>query len=451
MFNNRPGCLLPSAIIAGVLTFLVIAGFAFFNGNNLFSAGGLNAKAGAILGGVHSHAEIGNDCAKCHPAPWDADTQASRCMRCHTDISTQIAKPSSIHGAMMANNNLACRSCHPDHRGATASLTNMIGGNFPHDSTGYSLKSHRLTKAGLAFTCQDCHTQEITHFDKAICTTCHQQINSAFMSSHTQAYGTDCRGCHDGLETISKNFDHSQSVFKLEGRHQGLTCEKCHTNARTAVNFKSQPADCAACHLKNDEHKGRFGKDCAACHKPAGWKPSTFDHNLFNFKLEGKHAQVECTECHVNNVFKGTPTACYACHQKDDHHDGKFGQDCSACHSTKAWKPATFDHNLSAFKLTGGHANVACEKCHINNVFKGTSQECSGCHANPAFHSGLFKGTACSNCHNTASWSQAKFNLPHPEPGVDHGGASCRDCHTVNLMTATCTKCHGNNVPGGGN
>jgi hypothetical protein len=101
---------------------------------------------------------------------------------------------------------------------------------------------------------------------------------------------------------------------------------------------------------------------------------------------------------------------------------------------------------------------VVCEKCHINSVFKGTPQECSGCHADPAFHQGLFKGQACSTCHNTTKWFPAKFNLAHPEPtdggeagsGITHGRATCRDCHTVNLMAATCTNCHDNNSPGDG-
>ena len=451
MNSNRPGCLLPSAILAGLLTLLVILGFNYFSGSSLFSAGILNAKAGASLGGVISHAEIKNDCARCHPAPWETDTQAVRCMICHTDISTQLKKPTSIHGAMMNGGSQSCRTCHPEHRGATASSTIMTGGNFPHDSTGYSLKSHQTRKDGLAFTCADCHSADTYKFQPATCTTCHQITEAAFMTAHIQAYGNACLGCHDGLGTISKNFDHSRVTFKLQGKHQALVCEKCHLNAQSTADFKTLSSACSGCHLKDDAHKGGFGKDCGVCHQTSGWKPSTFNHGLLQFKLEGKHAQVKCTDCHANNVFKGTPTNCYACHQKNDHHDGKFGQDCSVCHSTQGWKPATFDHNASAFKLTGGHASVACEKCHVNNVFKGTSQVCSSCHADPAFHTGLFKGMACSNCHNTATWSQAKFNLPHPEPGVNHGGASCQDCHTVNLLTATCTKCHGSNTPGGGN
>ncbi len=458
MNNNRLGCFSPPAIIASLLTLLVIAGFAFTSGSGLFTAGNLNANAGKNIGGVTSHAEIGNACAKCHPAPWDADTLGDRCQVCHTDISAQLTDPTSLHGEMMKNQSITCRACHPEHRGPNAALTDMQSGNFPHDKTGYSLNSHKRRSDGQPFTCSDCHGNDITKFDPAVCTICHQQMDKVFMAAHTLAYGTDCKGCHDGIETIGKNFDHARAAFKLEGKHTGLLCMKCHLNAHAAADFKSAPTDCGTCHQKDDAHKGEFGKECGTCHKPAAWKPATFDHNLSAFKLEGKHAEAKCTDCHINNVFKGTPSNCYACHQKDDEHNGKFGQDCAACHSTSGWKPATFDHNLSAFKLDGAHAIVACEKCHINNVFKGTPIECSGCHQDPAFHLGLFAGTSCSKCHNTDSWLPALFNLSHPEPtnggeggsGVHHGNATCRDCHTVNLMTATCTKCHDSNSPSGG-
>ena len=444
-------------MIASLLTLLVISGFAFVSGSGFFTAGSLNAKVGKNIGGVTSHAEIGNDCAKCHSAPWEADTLGDRCQVCHTDISAQLSNPTSMHAIMLKNQPVACRACHPEHRGPNAALTDMQSGNFPHDSTGYSLKSHQRRSDRQPFTCADCHVENISRFDPQICVTCHQQMDAVFMQKHTLAYGADCKGCHDGIETIGKNFDHARAAFKLEGKHVGLTCDKSHLNAHTAADFKSTPTDCGACHLKDDVHKGELGKDCGACHQPAAWKPAAFDHNLSAFKLTGKHAEVKCSDCHINNVFKGTPGNCFACHQKDDNHNGKFGQDCSACHSTSGWKPATFDHNLSAFKLDGKHVTVACEKCHINQVFKGTPIECSGCHKDPAFHLGLFAGTACSKCHNTGGWSSAIFNLAHPEPrnggeggnGIRHGGAACQDCHTVNLMTATCTTCHDSNKPGG--
>lgn len=457
MNNNRLGCLSPSALIASLISFLIIAAVGFFNGSDLFTAGRLNARSGDILGGVSSHAGIEHDCAKCHPAPWAASTQADLCVACHTEISKQLAQPASLHSLMLKDQTIACRVCHPDHRGPDAPLTNIQSGTFPHEGTGYSLRSHQKRSDGQSFTCVDCHGADITTFDPAVCGACHTQLDAEYMASHTLAYGEKCLGCHDGNETIGKHFDHNLAAFKLEGRHIGLTCSDCHTNARLAADFRSAPTECFACHSKDDAHKGDFGKDCASCHKVNGWKPATFDHNLSAFKLEGKHVDAKCTDCHINNVFKGTDSACFSCHQKDDEHKGKFGQDCGACHTATGWEPATFDHNKSAFKLDGAHVNVECQKCHINNVFKGTPQTCSACHNDPAFHQGMFAATACSQCHNTGAWSPAIYTGSHPVisnedggSGVNHGGRGCRSCHTVNLSTATCTECHDNNNPGDG-
>ena len=391
MQKSRLGCLSPSAIVATLVSLLMMAGFISVSGSGFFTAGSLNAKAGKMIGGVISHAEIGNDCAKCHPAPWDADTLGDRCMVCHKNISTQLSDPTSLHFKLTKNQFMGCRACHSEHRGPEAGLTKTQSEDFPHDGTGYSLKSHMRRSDGQTFVCADCHGADIAKFDPAVCSTCHQQIDKEFLTTHIQAYGTDCRGCHDGIETISKKFDHNLSAFKLEDKHAGLECAKCHANARTAVDFKTTSNQCSACHIKDDTHAGKFGNDCGACHKPSGWKP------------------------------------------------------------------ATFDHNLASFKLDGAHLAVTCQKCHVNNVFKGIPPECSGCHKDPSFHQGLFSGQTCSTCHQTLSWLPAKFNQPHPEPrggeggsGVNHGGATCRDCHTVNLMTATCIKCHDSNNPDNG-
>jgi hypothetical protein len=443
MNNTRLGCLSPSAIIATLITVFVISGIAIFSGNGFFSAGSLNAQPGEVIGGVTSHAAIGNDCAKCHPAPWSTETLGDRCMVCHTDISSQLADSKSLHGVMMKDPSLTCRPCHTDHKGPAASLTIMLAGEFPHNFTGFSLVAHTKTKSGEPFTCADCHADDISRFDPAVCQTCHEKLDSAFLASHDLAYGSDCRGCHDGVETISKKYDHSRASFSLQGAHKDLACEKCHLNAHTLNDFKSQPADCAACHLEQDAHNGEFGRDCGSCHTPLNWESVTFDHNLTNFKLDGAHGEAKCADCHANNVFKGTPTACFACHEKDDEHAGKFGQDCAACHKTAAWKPAAFDHNLSAFKLDGAHINVACADCHKNNVFKGTPVECAACHADPAYHAGMFPGQACSACHVTAAWRPAKFEGTHTFP-INHGekNNTCADCHQPTLKEWTCYTCH---------
>ncbi|HET7143111.1 MAG TPA: hypothetical protein VFI68_03730, partial [Anaerolineales bacterium] len=441
--------------VAALITLFLLTGVVFASGGQMFSAGDLNAETGQSYGGVNSHSQI-TECSACHTAPWESDTMADRCAVCHTDIAAQMFDVAKLHGAINnMNPNLACRECHPEHRGAAASLVAMKDGDFPHEALGYSLKGHQFMAGLEAFTCDDCHNGDVTTFASDSCQSCHRQMDIAFTQAHTLSFGTDCLTCHDGVDRYGDDFDHSAFVFQSNGKHADVSCSKCHLDARSVLDLQSAPQDCYSCHQQHDEHGGRFGQDCAACHTSDGWEPAKFDHNLAVFKLEGEHAEVACEDCHTNGVYQGTPSDCYSCHQQDDEHNGQFGMDCSACHTPNNWDDVTFDHNLGNFPLTGKHSNLACERCHIAGQFSGISSSCASCHGDPVFHAGMF-GSNCAECHGTDHWS-AVYRGPHPGiadeggSGVNHGGTGCRTCHTSTLRTATCTACHdGNNPEDGG-
>jgi len=342
---------------------------------------------------------------------------------------------------------MGCRPCHKEHGGATASLTSIDPKTFPHDAVGYSLAGHAQLADGRPFGCADCHTETLARFDVATCDTCHRQADASYMQAHVADFGAACLGCHDGVDRYSRQgFDHNRLTFPLTGKHSEAPCSGCHTDARTVADLQATPTECVACHQKDDAHKGQFGKDCAACHVTDTWQGATFDHSKSAFPLTGKHSDIACESCHVNQVFKGTPTECVACHQKDDAHKGQFGTDCAACHVTDTWEGATFDHSKSAFPLTGKHSDVACESCHVNQVFKGTPTGCVACHQDPAFHLGAF-GNACADCHTTAAWRPARYNRPHTFP-INHGesgGSSCQTCHPDRFQAYTCYGCHAHN------
>ena len=516
--NRNLGCLSISALLSASVTLFLLVGVAFASGSQMFSAGKLNAEPGQMYGGVNSHAEI-TDCAACHAAPWSAESMADRCASCHTDIASQMFDVAKLHGAIMnQKGTLACRDCHPEHRGGAAPLTDITGYKFPHEALGYSLLGHQLKANDEAFACSDCHGNDVKTFTSDACQNCHREMDIAFAQGHLLSFGTDCIACHDGVDRYGQGFSHSALTFKLTGKHADLACTKCHLDARTVTDLQSKPQDCFSCHFIDDEHEGRFGQDCAGCHSPEGWKPAKFDHNLadyklvgqhtntacegchkdgiyrgtpsdcfschqgddehngqfgtscgschtpndwdevnvdhnlFAFKLEGNHASVKCEACHQNGIFKGTPTDCYSCHNQDDEHNGQFGTDCSLCHTPTEWDNATFNH--SGFPLTNRHAGLACERCHANGQYIGISTACAACHGDPAYHAGMF-GTNCASCHSTNNWS-ARYKGPHPGianeggSGVNHGGASCRACHTATLRSATCGNCHDGNEGGEG-
>lgn len=457
MQNKRLGCLSGMGILAMLVTLLAIVGVVYAKGGLLYNPGPLNGQLGEPLGGVRSHAETGGRCETCHPAPWASETMADRCVECHGEIASQMKGMIALHGAMYRKDSkLECRACHPDHRGTDAPLTVMTGGEFPHELLGFSLNGHRRTSQDEAFTCADCHQHDISTFAPDTCQACHRQIDAAFTQDHFQSFGAACLDCHDGVDRFGKRFNHNALPWKLTGKHMEVTCAQCHLEARALADFQKAPQDCYACHQNDDAHDARFGTDCGTCHATDGWENAKFDHNLSAFKLEGAHAEVACQACHQNNLFQGTPTDCYACHQQDDAHQAQFGMDCSLCHVPTGWDSVTFDHNRTAFPLDGAHSSVECVQCHTHNTFVETPTQCVACHADPDFHLGVF-GTNCDNCHSTTAWIPAQFNLSHPMPrveeggtGIYHGGTTCRTCHPSTVRDYTCLACHSDNQGGEG-
>jgi hypothetical protein len=450
MVNTRPGFLTRSGIVAGFLTIIGVVVMGLLRGGSLFIPGPLNAKAGAMLGGVTSHAELITKCSACHTAIWQTASMADRCVACHTDVTEQQKNPVSLHGILYKTSpEMSCRNCHPDHLSLAAPLTDMQNMKFPHDWAGYSITAHQKRSDGSPFSCNDCHRGNFIKFDKKICLDCHQQIKPDFTQSHIQAFGENCLVCHDGKDTYGHAFNHKDLPFQLNGAHAQVPCEKCHQNAQTLAVLRATPSDCVSCHTNANPHSEQLGTDCAVCHKPAGWTPATFDHNLAAYKLEGKHAGVPCENCHINKVFKGTPTDCVSCHKKDDKHNAQYGPDCALCHKVTGWLPSTFNHALFTFKLTGKHTTVPCLNCHVNSVFKGTPSNCGSCHAKGNPHSPRL-GTECGACHLSDGWLPAAFdhNLAAFKLTGKHVQAACTDCHKNKVYqgtNATCSGCHQKN------
>ncbi len=69
----------------------------------------------------------------------------------------------------------------------------------------------------------------------------------------------------------------------------------------------------------------------------ASLKATRFDHNKTHFPLTGKHSKAACEDCHTKTL-ENTPTACIACHKKDDAHRGRR-PDCARCHTPNNWDP----------------------------------------------------------------------------------------------------------------
>jgi hypothetical protein len=263
---------------------------------------------------------------------------ADRCLDCHEGIGADIKAKKRIHGRLAgAQSSPTCRGCHPEHHGPKGALTDLDETTFPHELTGYSLRSHRRTAQGDTFVCADCHPKDVMTFDQAVCAECHAATDAAFMSRHEAAYGKDCLPCHDGSGRDGANFDHSKTAFELTGKHADVECVKCHTEARSRQGIQNTPQDCYSCHAKDDEHDGAYGRRCEDCHTAADWGEATFDHAVFPLDHGSEERKATCRTCHPTDTKSYT---CYGCHEHTtanvlNQHEGKSLAelaDCIECH-----------------------------------------------------------------------------------------------------------------------
>jgi len=185
--------------------------------------------------------------------------------------------------------------------------------------------------------------------------------------------------------------------------------------------------------------------NCSSCH-PAFWTSTTMDDLCVACHVDISSQLKDPSTLHGSFIQQASSLTCRSCHP--DHQGTNT--------SITSMGNANFAHTNVGFSLTGAHAGLSCAACHAGGKFTGLPVTCAGCHADPVWHAGTF-GIDCVGCHNSTAWAQAAFNLPHPggcgERGncVDHHRATCLDCHPAGVHAATCTKCHRNNNPGGGN
>jgi hypothetical protein len=401
---------------------------------------------------VAGHAKYENDCRKCH-VPFDKKAQARLCADCHKEIAADIRDHTHFHGRLKDTN---CRSCHTDHKGRKANITVLDPETFDHDQTQYPLKGRHQRAAQK---CAACHLAGTKYRDAPhACNACHKKDDV-----HKGSLGAKCEQCHNVDKWKTTSFDHDKTRFKLELGHRDVACKSCHIDQR----FKDTPLACASCHKKDDDakgHKGRFGTKCETCHTARKWKDVTFDHDRdTKFVLRGKHERTKCDACHTQPLYtQKTPTACVACHRKDDEqkgHRGSLGDKCESCHNETNWRSAKFDHDKETdFPLLGKHAKARCESCHTGgvtasagNTIKKLPTQCYACHRqddDKKGHHGKF-GQKCESCHTANGWKDIKFDhdrdTRYPLRGK-HAKADCGACHTGSLyrdkLATECYACH---------
>ena len=451
-------------------------------------------------GECHKNAQMGErsvprTCLDCHVPNHPVGDRTRKCLECHdqngefkgTKVNHAqfgfplVGKHASSACATCHMKNVktgpgripspACIACHvPAHplTGITAqcptchqSGISFKGAEIDHSKFGFP----RLgTHAKLA--CGRCHDPRVKfEYRKDECTSCHQHRDA----HKGQFHDKPCSTCH--VEGGKRNgpFNHDiDTRFPLIGNHAEdkvrKNCERCHPGRV----YRTGKVNCIDCH--EDKHHGELGRDCAKCHSPLSRfdtpKVDSFDHK--NFKLEGKHKTLACKSCHGAHEYKLNKHRCFDCHEKDDKHRGKLGQDCAKCHRPEKGAPK-FDHNqMTKFPRTGAHQKAECSLCHqpkpaqlsplsvtdwkklapkkLDLSFPVRGSRCVECHSDP--HGGNF-GSECGKCHTPIAFNRPSVGAARWVRPANHlaswisSHAVLADDDAEKQVQRTCAVCHG--------
>lgn len=176
-----------------------------------------------------------------------------------------------------------------------------------------------------------------------------------------------------------------------------------------------------------------------------------------------------CVQCHEPQKATSA-TRCFVCHKELGtrvasglgYHgrDRDRGTQCATCHAEHGGRKAAivrwpggkekFDHSLTGYVLTGGHAPLKCDQCHLpaliraadvrgakdlrlDSTYLGLSTRCAECHGD--VHRGQFAEQIaradCAACHRTDAWrgvviDHAKTHFPLTGK---HTKVECDKCH----------------------
>lgn len=324
-------------------------------------------------------------------------------------------------------------------------------------SPGPVVESHAEVEAD----CDKCHSAFEKDRQNELCVACHEDVGKdilrqrGFHGGTPRVAGTDCKHCHtdhkgrdaDIVRLDPDTFDHALTEFPLMGSHAGVACAGCHAPEE---KYRDAPSQCVDCHKADEPHKGRLGTECATCHDENRWQDASFDHDTTDFPLKGKHVETRCEQCHVNDRYENTATACIACHGLDDVHAGRHGERCDTCHSPAGWNESAFDHDRETdFPLVGRHRVTRCDACHSGDFHDDTKgKTCFACHEKDDEHRGR-NGEKCAECHSPRGWVKLDFDHARDTEFVlrgKHAEIVCESCHTGHTfdqkLETSCYACH---------
>jgi len=239
----------------------------------------------------------------------------------------------------------------------------------------------------------------------------------------------------------------------------------------TATMTDAVHEDGATAATTDEPGDGRTQQRCDGCHGVETWFPARFAHERTGFPLDGRHTMTRCADCHGGDLHQPQPKSCASCHQ--DPHLQEFGLQCASCHNTERFEAPLFvvdSHRRTNFPLTGRHAALPCDECHVekrDRQFTRAAIDCVQCHAADARrattqtvnHQRPPFSLACGSCHTPATFVGAKYrqhDTCFPITRGAHSNIRCADCHAAlngfvvtgncSNAPARCAECHEHNI-----
>ena len=263
------------------------------NRRQLLIAGGVtSALAMVLLLSLHltyspgpvslGHRHFQSQCAACHE-PWRGATNAG-CLDCHGDMSankhggTKLADKDSgpMRGVHLGGSNgqLACLSCHTDHRGCVINLANTAG---------------------------------------VTCVECHQHPSIADVRKHQKPMEL-ARGSKHFFKQAFSHKKHFDLMSKANPIIREMPCESCHQveppshpHSHALVTLKWSGCAGSGCHINpQDQYLQMTDAIGPSPITLTSWSTLTTKHINAVFEHSRGHLQSECSFCHsdIQNSLK---------------------------------------------------------------------------------------------------------------------------------------------------
>jgi len=342
---------------------------------------------GTLLSG---HQPFTADCAACHE-PWRGVQVASTgCVDCHGQMpnnphsDTKVSDPSSgiVAGKSLVSfhDQLACMSCHTDHRGAVVNFAEVSGDN-----------------------CAWCHQHDSIENVSA-----HRKKPMLVMGAPVQLF----EKAFSHQQHLQDTIDHLQ---KAQAQVQKLRSPERKKQAATEVAALTEVLDPSGKHLQ-----------CHTCHVAQAWRPQAPE------RLSIAMAGCAISNCHASwrdpELALSSIAPQYAAQCSPDAPQPQLIDYVAADH---------FQFVKAVFGHSAGHLRSNCVVCHTDmessakpgDFHSKRVANCFGCHAHQAGKGGLEQASASRTGIFQDHIALAAVLPPSGEKKV----TGCAECHAFHL------------------